>query len=167
MTDVLLPLLLLFVVVHGLIKKIDVYGVFMKGVKEGLQLFVSIYPSLLAMMCAITLLRVSGLMEKIIAMFSFIEVIPSSIWPMVLFRPISGSASLAVLIDIFQTHGVDSFAGMMGSIIQGSTDTTFYVISLYFSHVQVKYIKNALSIGLLADLAGIAMAIALTWLFFT
>ena len=84
-----------------------------------------------------------------------------AIWPMVIFRPISGSASLAVLVDIFQVCGVDSLAGNMASIIQGSTDTTVYVITLYFSSVGIRRIKNALAIGLLADVAGISMAILL------
>ena len=85
---------------------------------------------------------------------------------MVLFRPISGSASLAVLIDIFKNCGVDSLAGQMASIIQGSTDTTVYVITLYFSSVGIKKIRNSLSIGLIADIAGIGMAILLSLFFF-
>ena len=84
---------------------------------------------------------------------------------MVFFRPISGSASLAVLVDIFQNVGVDSLAGQMASIIQGSTDTTLYVITLYFSSVGIKKIKNALSIGLIADAAGIGMAVLLALVF--
>ena len=130
-------------------------------------LFLDIYPALLAMMCAISLLRESGLMDIISGLFQYISTsIPSQIWPMVLFRPISGSASLAVLIDIFKTCGVDSLAGMMASIIQGSTDTTVYVITLYFSSVGIKKIGNSLSIGLIADIAGIGMAIFLTLLIF-
>ena len=95
----------------------------------------------------------------------YIQVLPASIWPMVFFRPISGSASLAVLVDIFQNVGVDSLAGQMASIIQGSTDTTLYVITLYFSSVGIKKIKNALSIGLIADAAGIGMAVLLALVF--
>ena len=86
---------------------------------------------------------------------------------MMLFRPISGNASLAVMIDIFKTLGVDSFAGQMASIIQGSTDTTLYVITLYFASVGVKKIKNSLAIGLISDLAGITMSILLTFYFFS
>ena len=95
------------------------------------------------------------------ALAAHIANIPKEIWPMVIFRPISGSASLAVLVDIFQVCGVDSLAGNMASIIQGSTDTTVYVITLYFSSVGIRRIKNALAIGLLADVAGISMAILL------
>ena len=114
------------------------------------------------MMCAIALLRESGLMDIICSMFATqIKSIPKEIWPMVFFRPISGNASMAVLADIFQTSGVDSLVGNMASIIQGSTDTTVYVITLYFSSVGIRKIRNALTIGLLADVAGITMAIIL------
>lgn len=140
----------------------------MSGVKDGLALFGDIYPALMAMMFAITLLRESGLMDLLCQFVAqYIKGIPAEIWPMVFFRPISGSASLAVLADIFTNSGVDSFAGIMASIIQGSTDTTVYVITLYFSSVGVKKIRNALSIGLLADVAGISMAIFLTIYFFS
>lgn len=166
MTDAILPTLLLLIFIYALCKKVNAYKVFVDGVKEGLGLFLSIYPSLLAMMCAISLLRTSGLMDALISLFSRISYVPANIWPMMLFRPISGSASLAILVDIFQNQGVDSYVGVMGSILQGSTDTTLYVISLYFSHVQITKIKNALSIGLIADVAGMGMAIILTWFYF-
>jgi len=163
----LLPCVVLVVFVIALIKRVPAYSVFMTGVKDGIGLFLDIYPALLAMMCAIALLRESGLMDEISALFQSVSAnIPSQIWPMVLFRPISGSASLAILIDIFKTCGVDSLAGQMASIIQGSTDTTVYVITLYFSSVGIKKIKNSLAIGLIADIAGISLAIVLTMLFF-
>ncbi|MDE6195755.1 MAG: spore maturation protein [Erysipelotrichaceae bacterium] len=166
-TQYILPILILFIILCALCKRINAYTSFIEGVKEGLGLFYNLFPALLAMMCAISLLRESGLL----AMFSNwivnrISFIPSDVIPMILFRPISGSASLAVLIDIFKTCGVDSIEGIMASVIQGSTDTTFYVITLYFSTVGIKKIKNSLSIGLLADLAGISMAILLTLIFF-
>lgn len=166
-TEYILPMLLLGIIIYALFKRVNAYNSFIDGAKEGLSLFTGIYPALLAMMCAISLLRESGLMELVSTSVSgVIKGIPSDIWPMIFFRPISGSASLAVLIDIFKTCGVDSLEGIMASIIQGSTDTTIYVITLYFSTVGVKKIKNSLSIGLLADIAGIAMAIFLTLTFF-
>lgn len=164
----IMPSIVLMILVIALFKHVKAYASFMKGAKDGLSLFGDIYPALLAMMFAITLLRKSGLMEVICnGMSALIKGIPAEIWPMVFFRPISGNASLAVLADIFQTCGVDSLAGNMASIIQGSTDTTVYVITLYFSSVGIKKIKNSLSIGLLADVAGISMAIFLTLLFFS
>lgn len=163
----ILPLIVLSIVGIALCKRVKAYHSFIDGVKDGMGLFSDVYPALLAMMCAISLLRESGLMEILCnAIANVIHGIPSEVWPMIIFRPISGNASLAVLIDIFKTSGVDSLAGIMASIIQGSTDTTVYVITLYFSSVGVKKIKNALSIGLLADIAGISMAIFLTLMFF-
>lgn len=163
----ILPAVVVFIAIVALCKRVDAYNVFMDGVKDGLGLFGSVYPALLAMMCAISLLRESGLMELLSqSIANVITGIPAEIWPMVFFRPISGSASLAVLIDIFKVCGVDSLAGIMASIIQGSTDTTVYVITLYFSSVGIKKIGNSLAIGLLADVAGISMAILLTLLFF-
>lgn len=166
-TTYVLPVFVLLIVVIAFMKKINAYSSFTQGVKDGMSLFFDIYPSLLAMMCAITLLRESGLMDVLCnAIARYIRGIPKEIWPMILFRPISGNASLAVLVDIFQTCGVDSLVGHLASIIQGSTDTTIYVITLYFSSVGVKKIKNSLAIGLIADLAGISMAIFLTLYFF-
>lgn len=152
----------------ALLRNVNAYQAFIGGVKDGLSLFFEVFPALLAMMLAISLLRKSGLMDVFCAFIAhYVHQIPAPIWPMVLFRPISGSASLAILVDIFTTYGVDSLVANMASIIQGSTDTTVYVITLYFSSVGIKKIKNALSIGLLADVAGISMAILLTLLFFT
>ncbi|MCI8541209.1 MAG: spore maturation protein [Erysipelotrichaceae bacterium] len=163
----ILPALILVIFIVALCRRVPAYSVFIEGVKDGLGLFLDVYPALLAMMCAISFLRESGLMDLFSTFFQQLgTAIPSQIWPMVIFRPISGSASLAILIDIFQTSGVDSLAGIMASIIQGSTDTTVYVITLYFSSVGIKKIKNALPIGLLADAAGIGMAILLTLYFF-
>ena len=156
-TDYILPILVLVIVAVALLRRINAYHSFTEGVKDGMKLFLDIYPALLAMMCAIALLRQSGLMDILCsALAAHIANIPK-----VIFRPISGSASLAVLVDIFQVCGVDSLAGNMASIIQGSTDTTVYVITLYFSSVGIRRIKNALAIGLLADVAGISMAILL------
>lgn len=166
--DYLLPGMLLLIVLCALWKRVNAYQAFVDGAKEGISLFLSIYPALLAMMCAITLLRESGLMTLLSqAVARLIPTLPSEIFPMIFFRPISGSASLAVLIDIFKNSGVDSLAGIMASIIQGSTDTTVYVITLYFSTVGIKKIKNSLAIGLMADVAGIGMAIFLTLMFFS
>ncbi len=166
-TVYILPVLVLVIFLYALVKGVNAYASFSDGVKEGLYLFSSVYPALLAMMCAISLLRESGLMELFSQLIAKgIPYIPSEIVPMILFRPVSGNASLAVLIDIFKTCGVDSIQGIMASIIQGSTDTTFYVISLYFSTVGIRKIRNSLTIGLIADAAGIGMAILLTILFF-
>lgn len=152
---------------YAFFKSNNAYNSFLNGVKDGLFLFVQVYPTMLAMSFAIELLRSSKILDYFSYLISIIcKDLPSQIIPMVLFRPFSGSATMALLVDIFKTCGVDSFAGIMGSIIQGSTDTTLYVISLYFAHIGIKNIKNSLSIGLIADIAGISMAILLSYLFF-
>lgn len=118
------------------------------------------------MMLAVSLLRQTGLFtllgQKLQPIF---KGIPTDVFAMSLFRPISGGASTAIMIDIFKNSGADSLAGKMASVIQGSTDTTFYVISLYFSSVGIKKIKNSLWIGLFADLVGISIGIILVSLF--
>lgn len=167
-TSYILPIFVLIICLIALYKKINAFHSFTEGVKDGFSLFFEIYPSLLAMMFAIALLRESGLMELASQIFiKLIPDIPAEIWPMIIFRPISGNASIAILADIFKVCGVDSLQGTMASIIQGSTDTTIYVLTLYFSSVGIKKTKNALGIGLLADVAGISMAIFLTLMFFS
>lgn len=167
-SDILLPGLILFVVVYSFFKNKESYASFLKGVKNGLSLFSDVYPTMLAMNFAIHLLRNTKILTLVSSLFSSIfTFVPGCIFPMALFRPLSGSVTLALMGDIFETYGVDSLEGIMASIIQGSTDTTFYVISLYFAHVGVKHIKNSLWIGLIADFAGISAAILLSIAFFS
>lgn len=164
----LLPLLILFIFVYAFFHQSDSYASFLRGAKEGLELFISVYPTMLAMSFVINLMTASHLLQVVSNLLHYIiPFVPQCVLPMILFRPFSGSASLALMAEIFKTQGVDSFAGIMASIIQGSTDTTLYVISLYFAHVKVKHIKNSLIIGLIADVAGICAAILLTIAFFS
>lgn len=167
-SNLILPVFIFIIFVVALIRKVDSYSAFLKGVTEGFHLFNDVFGSMLSMMFAINLLRVSGLLDFIAQIFanSLLKIDPS-LWAMMLFRPFSGTASLAIMIDIFKNLGVDSFAGIMASIIQGSTDTTLYVITLYFGCVGVKKIKNSMAIGLISDVVGISVAIGLTFLFFS
>lgn len=163
-----LPLLICLIFLVACIKKVDIYASFIRGVKDGLYLFIDIYPSLLAMTFAISLLSESGLMSTISSILSnVLPIIPSEVIPMCLFRSFSGSTTLVILNTIYETCGVDSFEAIMASIIEGSTDTTFYVISLYFSYIKIKDISNSLVIGLFADGIGIICAILLTYAFFS
>ncbi len=159
---------ILIILIVSLVKKVDAYSAFLKGVKEGFLLFNDVFGSMLSMMFAINLLRISGILDLVAQIFSkgFLKIEPS-LWAMMLFRPFSGTASMAVMIDIFKYLGVDSFSGIMASIIQGSTDTTLYVITLYFGCIGVKKIKNSMAIGLISDFVGITVAILLTFLFFS
>lgn len=146
-----------------LFKKVNAYDVFVKGIVDGLHLLPSIFPSLMAMMLMVNLISVSHLFDY----FSdFIKFIPSEVAAMCIFRPISGGASMAMMVRVFQKFGPDSLYGLMASVIQGSTDTTVYVLALYFSSVGIKKIRNAMWIGLFADIVGISTAIILSVLFF-
>lgn len=167
MSNWILPGIIVLLFIWAFFQKINAYQSFVNGVKEGLDLFVSIYPAMLAMLFMVAILEKSGLMMTISHFFQQVfPAIPSSVWPMAFFRPISGNASLAILHSIFAVDGVDSLAGFIGSILQGATDTTFYVIALYFGSVGIRKIGNSLLIGVIADVAGICAAILLGMYFF-
>ncbi|WP_235846394.1 spore maturation protein [Merdibacter massiliensis] len=167
MNDWILPGMIAVLFLWAMCKGVNAYQSFVQGVKEGLELFVSIYPAMLAMLFMVAVLEKGGLMAAVSQLFQkWIPCVPSAIWPMAFFRPISGNASLAVLHSIFINEGVDSLSGFIGSILQGATDTTFYVIALYFGSVGIRKIKNSLVIGIIADIAGICAAIVLGLYFF-
>ena len=163
------PLIVLLCIVVSLIKKKNTYDDYIEGVKESFPLIKELIPSLMSMIIAVNVLRVCGVIEDLSiflnSVFSkanyFIELMP-----MVIFRPISGSASISVINNICTTHGPDSLLCRTVSAIQGSTDTTFYVIALYYGSVGVKKWRHTLTTGLLADAIGIFSAITLTLLMF-
>ncbi len=164
---IFIPLLITFVIIYSLIKKNNAYDSFIKGTKEGLGLFKEVFPSVCAMLLAVTLLKSCGLIDDIKAILS--KYLPysnvfSDIAPMVIFRPISGSAAVAIL-DQVCSQGGDSFSCKVASTLQGSTDTTIYVLSLYFTSVGVTKWKHALPVGLLADLIGISSGVILSFIF--
>lgn len=138
-SNLILPFFTLLILIVALIRKVNAYDCFIQGVKEGFSLFNEVFPAILGMMFAINMLRASGVLNALATLFgNVISSIPNEMWAMILFRPFSGTASMAIMIDIFKNSGVDSFAGIMASIVQGSTDTTLYVITLYFASVGVK-----------------------------
>ena len=150
------PILVVFCLVFSLIKRKSPYDSFINGVEESFPLIREIFPSLMAMVIAVNLLS-----SKFAQANYFIELMP-----MVIFRPISGSASISVINNICTTHGADSLLCRTVSAIQGSTDTTFYVIALYYGSIGVKKWRHTLTTGLLADAIGIFSAITLTLLMF-
>ena len=168
-----LLLLIFFLIVLGAVyKKIDVFDAFVEGAKGGFETAIRIIPYLVGMLIAISLLRTSGTfdviingMKQICLFFQvdsrFIDGIPT-----VLIRPLSGGGARGMMIDTMTTHGPDSFAGRLSSILQGSSDTTFYVIAVYFGAVNVKDTRYAIGAMLLADLVGVITAISLAYLFF-
>ncbi len=168
-SKIILPIFIIIIVFYGVKKKINVYDTFLEGAKEGLMTTFSIFPAVIAMIFAINIFldsNVLGFIIKLLTPMIGKVSIPLEIIPMAILRPISGTASLAIMNDIFKSFGPDSFIGRLASILQGCTDTTIYVIALYFGSVKITKIRHALWGGLFADLVGIIMAVVLTNLFF-
>lgn len=168
-SKIILPIFVILIVFYGVKKKVNVYDAFLEGAKEGLVTTFSIFPAVIAMIFAINIFLDSNVLGFVIKLLNPLIGnfnTPVEIIPMALLRPVSGTASLAIMNDIFQNFGPDSFVGRLASILQGCTDTTVYVIALYFGTVKITKIKHALSVGLFADLVGIIMAFVLTNLFF-
>lgn len=161
MLDLLIPLLLIAVSVAALAKKQEVYSAFLEGGAEGLRLLASIAPALIVLLTAVSMLRASGaidLMTKWLAPVTKLCGIPAETLPLVLLRPFSGSAALAVGADLMAAYGVDSQIGRTAAIMLGSTETTFYTISVYFGAAGIKKTRYAVPAALIADLTGFVMA---------
>nr|WP_211201457.1 spore maturation protein [Bacillus sp. NTK071] len=158
-----------FILAYGTWKKVPTYEVFVEGGKEGLSIAFSIVPYLVGMMVAISVFRASGAMAFLSGLlkapFDAIG-IPTEIVPLALIRPISGTGALAMTTDIISTYGPDSFIGRLASTMQGSTDTTLYILTVYFGAVGIRKMGNALKVGLLADLVGMIAAIVFVTIVF-
>ena len=163
---IVIPIFVFFVISYGNAKKINIYDSFLLGVKDGLKICYNIFPAILAMIFAVNLFLNSDVLSFLLAPITRIINIPKEILPMAKLRPISGTASMSIMTNIFAIYGPDSYAGRLASILQGCTDTTIYVIALYYSSIKVSKIRYTLIVGLLADLAGILMAFLLANIFF-
>lgn len=168
-SKIIIPLFVVGIILYGHHKKVDVYNSFLAGAKEGLLTSFNIFPAIIGMIFAINIFLNSGVIDFILGwlkpIFNLLNV-PLSILPMALLRPISGTASLAIMNDIFANFGPDSYIGRLASVLQGCTDTTIYVLALYFGSVKISKTKHALGVGLFADLIGIIMAFILVAIFF-
>lgn len=165
----ILPIIVIIIIIYGFKKKINIYDVFCDGALNGLKMSLKVFPFLAGMIFAVNLIVDSGLINFIFSPFEGILDkfnLSIDILPMAFMRPISGTASLAIMNDILGNFGPDSFVGRVASTIQGSTDTTFYVITLYFGSIGVSKIRYALKVGLFADLIGITLSFILVYLFF-
>ena len=165
----IVPFLVLITIILAIKKKVNGYDKFIEGVKDGMGLFVEVFPTLIAMVGAVSILRGCGFISDIGDLLKDVFKINGEIVeivPMVLFRPISGNASMSVFNSICVNNGADSFLCRTGAIIQGSTDTTLYVLSLYFSSIGVTKWKHSLKAGLIADVVGIAIGVILSIIFF-
>lgn len=164
-----IPLILATILIYGMYKKVPVYEVFVDGAKDGFGTAIKIIPHLVGMLVAVSIFRQSGALEM---MTSFLEPVlnalrvPGEIIPLAMLRPITGSGALAVTTDIIATYGPDSFLGRLASTMQGSTDTTLYVLTVYFGAVGIRNSLYALKVGLWADLAGIVASIFIVTLVF-
>ncbi|MCK9279084.1 MAG: spore maturation protein [Melioribacteraceae bacterium] len=164
-----IPLIIILFLTYGMYKKVKVYETFVEGAKEGFDVAVRIIPYLVAMLMAIGIFRAGGAMDFLIVLLNPITSLigfPAEALPMALMRPLSGSGSLGIMTEIIAKHGADSFIGVLVSTIMGSTETTFYVIALYFGSVNIKRARHALAAGLIADFIGIVAALLITRILF-
>ncbi|PKR78889.1 spore maturation protein [Halalkalibacillus sediminis] len=165
----IIPLLILTILLYGTYKKVPTYEKFVEGGKEGVSIAVSLLPFLLGMVVSISIFRASGAMDAFVGFLSpLLQLlhVPSEIVPLALTRPISGTASLGVVTDLIKNEGPDSFIGKLASVMQGSTDTTLYVLTVYFGAVGIKRMGDALKVGLLADLIGIIASLMICYAVF-
>ena len=154
-----IPVMITLIILYGLKEKINVFDTFLDGAKEGIEIVFKLFPTLVGIFLAVGALRSSGLIDFIVGLLSpVVEFLkfPSEIMPLALLRPISGSASMAVAVDIMQNYGVDTLTGIISSTIMGSTETTFYTIAIYTSCVGIKKTRGILLAALAADIAGMA-----------
>ncbi|PJB06997.1 MAG: hypothetical protein CO126_01500, partial [Hydrogenophilales bacterium CG_4_9_14_3_um_filter_63_34] len=172
LSNFLLLALIMIFLVGALVKKVNAYEAFIEGAKEGFNTAVTIIPYLVAMLVAIAMLRASG------ALPAFVEAVRAGVlalgydaaWvdglPTMLMKPLSGSGARAMMVETMRVSGADSFAGRLASIVQGSTETTFYVLAVYFGSVGIKRVRHAVAGGLMADLGGFVAAVFAAYLFF-
>ncbi|MGZ8152686.1 MAG: nucleoside recognition domain-containing protein [Methylovulum sp.] len=172
MSNVILFSLVILFICGAIYKGVNAYDAFIEGAKEGFQTAIMIIPYLVAMLVAIGVFRASGALDlladlarSLVHFFNvddrFVDALPTA-----LIKPFSGSGARAMMIDTLKTHGADSFAGRLASVVQGSTETTFYVLAIYFGAVGVKHIRHAATCGLIADFAGIVASVLVTYWFF-
>ena len=170
--NILLMTIIVGFILAGVRKKVNVYDAFIEGAKEGFQTAVRIIPYLVAILVGIGVFRASGAMDMIIGGVKwtvsalggntdFVGALPTA-----LMKPLSGSGARGMMVDAMTTYGADSFVGRLSCVFQGSTDTTFYILAVYFGSVGIRYTRHAVACGLLADLAGVIAAIAICYMFF-
>ena len=159
-----IPIIIAIIILYGVIERKKVYDIFLKGAKDGIKIVFQLIPTLIGIFVAVGALRNSGILDLIINVISpltnFLK-IPSEIMPLALLRPISGSASIGVAVDIMQKYGTDTFIGLVTSTIMGSTETTLYTIAIYTGCVGINKTRFVLRAALLADLAGIIASVVI------
>lgn len=165
----LVPLIIVFIPLYGFIKGVRVYEAFTDGAADGFKTIYQIFPYLLAMIIAINVFQASGALDILVNLLKPITeklYIPEQVLPLFFLRPLSGSGSLTYTNYLFSSYGPDTFIGKLASTIQGSTETTFYIIAVYFGAVGIKKYRYSVTIGLLADIAGFFAAVFICKLLF-
>lgn len=164
-----IPAMLVLIPVWGSFRGVKVYETFVEGAEEGLEIAIKIIPYLVGMLVALAIFRESGAMDLLSGLLAPLTKplgFPSEILPLMIVRPLSGSGAMAVVTDLLKLHGPDSFIGQLASVLMGSTDTTFYVLTVYFGSVGIRRTRYAAAVGLIADLAGFVVGLlACNWFF--
>lgn len=164
-----MPIVIFIILIEALREKKAIFDIFLKGAFDGAEISLKIFPTLIGLFVAIGMLRSSGVLEFIIKLITPVLTLvnfPSEVVPLALLRPISGSASMAVATDIIKNNGVDSFIGLLASVIMGSTETTLYTIAVYTSSVKVKNTRGILFAALAADFTGIIVSLIICRMIF-
>jgi len=168
-SNFIIPSIVLIIIFYGFNKKINIYDEFLIGVKEGLEISLKFFQNIFTIILAIDVLTKSNFINDLITyirpLLDFLR-FPDQLFLLGFMRPISGSSSLVILNDILKNNGPDSYIGRIASVIQGSTDTTIYIIGLYFSSIGIKKIKYSLIVGLLADIMAIILSVIVINLLF-
>ncbi len=164
MTEYITPAIMFLIILSALIKKVPLYSAVTDGAAEGLKIVAGILPTLIMMLTAVAMLKESGALDFFISLLSPITKtfnIPKSVMPMILLRPVSGSGAFGVLSDTIASCGADSRAGILASVIMGSTETTFYTMAVYFGATRVKKIGRAIPCAVIGDIVGVIVALML------
>jgi len=164
-----IPAIILFVVLYGAARRVKIYEVFVEGAREGFNVGVRIIPYLVAMLVAIGIFRASGAMETLSSLLSPITRLigmPAETMPMALIRPLSGSGALGVMSETIKANGPDSLIGRMVSVMMGSSETTFYVLAVYFGAVSITRTRQAVPAGIVADIVAVLMSVWIVNLIF-
>ncbi len=160
----ILPFLLLFVFGYAFFKKVPTFDIFLNGAAKGVSSAVSVLPALVGLICAVSMLRASGVLEWICSLFAPILQkvgMPSELLPLALLKSVSGSGSLAMIKDVFEHSGPDSFSGKLASVMLGSSETTFYALAVYYGAVKITKSRYTVRAAVIADLVGVAASVIL------
>lgn len=167
--NLILPGLIIFTIVVAVVKKENAFSLFIDGAKEGLDIFKEVFPTMLGMLLSVSMIRASGFLEDMFALvMEFLDIDKTfvEVFPLAILKPLSGSASIGMLSDLCVNCGSSSLVCRMGSVIVSTTDTTLYVLTLYFESIGITKWRHSLKMGIFANVVGVVCAIILSILFF-